>query len=473
MASIMEDNSVNYDEQPISVFGEYIHQQRTCNESITGYTDIGTGGQTMTFTLLGNTVTNLSECYLEFDISQTACGAGTYPWLMGASIPFFKSVNIQPSSGSNVNINNFHHYTKMVLPYLTPLDEFQSYDSSNMFFPCRTTTNLNKLPANGFDGAIPYLEPQYAICINPNNTNTAATYHVRLPFSLMFKGSFLSLNKSIKIGMDVQIQFVWEDKSRWIWAGTSNTSPNTGAVAVTAAGASNTTISGLYVQMAVEQNLSNIMKANAMYEKGYEIYVDMPWNLVTQSISASTTQNINPPPIGPAFGVRIKTVFAAPFNATETLNTSLDHCNQTASPVVDQSTNKVIKYQTMIDGMPRQPIYINASPLPQGGNYTITNNSLGGSGSTDWDRYRRKFLGSCVYTSGFLGLNYVIIDDYTAWASREQKHITYDNPIDGSPCTSNRLWQLLNQTSSVALNWYIYAITQRKMTVAPNIFILA
>lgn len=460
----IQSAEIDYTDLPV-IHGDYEHIQVSCQEALTNIAL--SSGQTLTFQILGTNVCNLAESYVEFLVTVDPQGPNRYIWMMAGGIPFFRSVAFQPVGGQQLYIDQYHHYSKMSLPYFTALDELKTMDNSNMFFPARALQSSNKLPANGFNAAVPYDEMQYAINIDKGTANNAAEWIVKIPLS-MFKGTILAENRDFEFGQAVNIQFTLEDPNKFLWYGTSATDPSAGAtqLAVT----TNLQFKSMYLQLAVEQNPNRRAEAHARYLSGYRCYVSSVSKLYQQNITGPA--QINAPIINRGYGAYLQRIFASPFANVENINTSLDNCNQDASPAVNVANFRVTTFQTILDSQPRQQKYIYASPSYQGA-VSATYAGLPGQSTIgdigDWSRFKKYYEGSSILCSGTLGLNWTFIDEFTAPNSRLQKYVDPSHKIDGLDLSlSDHTWQFLSTGVSNPYNWYVFIQTLRLMEVAPG-----
>ena len=465
MSDLKVSDELSYDVMPM-LYGKYEHIQVTCQESFTQVTPVS--GQTLTWQIVGSNVVNLAESFIEFVLNTTAPGVGFFTWIAGGCIPFFRSAAFMPTSGTQWYCDQFHHWSKMTLPYLTSNTELKTMDSSNLMFVSDTLKSNNKYPANGFNASLNYTEYDHAINIDGGNSNSIGTYIVKLPLSL-FAGTILAMNKDVCFGQAVNIQMIIEDPSKWIWKGTSSNDPSAGAVATTGT----LLFQNIYLQLAVEQDQAIRQKLLKMAGTG--LMLEIPWvsKIYQQSISG-TSQNINPPIINKNYGHKLKRIWWAAFNGTETLNTALDNTNAAASPVSTVSTNRIITFQTLFNSIVRQQKYINASPAVESSTSSYAIATQGEQ--ADWQRFRKYFEGSCIMNSNMLGYAWAFADEFTPEYSREQKYNNpkldeqgYDliwedeaNKIPRGDCT----YQILTTNASATNNWYVYIETCKTMIIA-------
>lgn len=415
-----------------------------------------TAGATMTFGLPAG-VFNLAASYLEFQLQVDAQGGGTFQWTYGACIPFFRSISFGPGESSKTfQIDQYHHFSKMALPYVTSQVELNELDNTNIFFPSRTLASQNKLPANNFEASVPFTEVQHAIQLSGGVANQASTYLVKIPLKL-FVGTPLCCDQTLYWESGATIMFTLEDPNNLFWSSTDKNEPNTGVAAITG----NTVFKNPRIQLAKEDNDMIDRECREQYKLGRIVYVDGCAKISQQQLNG-TSQNINQFKFTNQIGEYVKRVYAAPFNGTENKNTYLDNCNQAASPITTNATNRVITFQTQLDGKSAYDQFINASPFVQGiATASVANQGEDGDFARMWQYYR----GSCITTSGTLGLNFSIIDDFTSHEDRTAKNLDRDHRIEGLSLETAHSWQISSTNSGGPYQWYVFAHTQMKMVM--------
>lgn len=450
---------LDYDDVEV-ISGEYEHFQVTCQEALTTYPV--SSGSTVTFQIVGSNVVNLSKSYLEFTVSVPIQAAATNSiWLMGGSIPMFRTVAFQPSSGKQLFMDFYHHYSKMSLPYLMSATQTEGMDISNLYCASRVSKDLNKTAASGFNSAVANNEHIYA-----HNIGVGAVINnflVRIPFKL-FAGTILSENRDFAFGQAVNIQFTMEAIDKWLWSSASATNPAQTPIPLNI---QTVTLNNIFLQLAVEKNPMAVKRVKELALKGYSCYVPDVKILFRQLIPIGASQNIVAPTINKGYGEKLMRIFVSPFNATENINTSLDNANQTASPCVDASTNRVTSFQTLLNSDPRQQRFITASPAAQFTTGGFQQATVGGTG--DWERYNKYLEGSSIFSSGTLGLNWTYVDDFTAPESRMEKYIKGGHELDGFDLTiGDATWQFNSNTASTAFNWYVFIQSARLLRIGPG-----
>lgn len=457
---VVVDRSIDYEDLPVR-HGQIRHSQQPCSDNLS--TIPITPGQTMTFLIPGKQCVNLARSYVEFNlVLPTAAGANNYYWLMSGCIAMFKNVGWGPS-GTEWNLDAFHHFSKLSLPYCKSILEIKSYDNSQLLFPSRVLASQNKLPANGFNASVPFDEMQYAINLTAA-VNSTVSYSIKLPLSL-FVGTPLANDRSMYYGSDTQIIFTMEDNVKWLWTGTDPVDPSIGAAAIPGPTAAGCGLVNPHLQLAVEVDPKIKAELLMHYERGFSVYVDVAYKL-TQQVLTGTSQQLNPLQIKGAQGSFLKRIYSAPFAQNENLNTSLDHCNNSASPAVSVANNRVITYQSSFDSEYLQQQKIYASPQIQG--LATYNIAVNGDGA-DFYRNREWYEGSLIYTSGTLGLNFAIIDDFTEKSDRAAKNIQRDHVVDGRDirdAVGHSYFIDMTNANGSTNNWYCFGHYMKKMNIS-------
>lgn len=454
---------VDYDELP-SIYGRYEYVYTPSNEQYSNI--VPTSGLKMTYNILSTQCVNLGESYWEAELSIDAQGANTNLWMLAGCIPLFRTLTLFPGSGNQQVIDQFHHWSKITLAYLTALQETKQNDSSAIFFPSRVLQSQNKLPANGFNAANPYEDPMMVIPLDNGTANSDCTFLIRIPLSL-FKGTLLAENRDHMFGQDVRIQFTLEDPSKWIYFNTNSPNDPSGGVPTALATKTNFKLQNPWLQLAIEVDEQAAARCAAMAARGYRCYVPSVWNQ-NQITLSGTSQNITAVSINRSMGAKLQRIWAAPFAQTEDVNTSLDNCNQAASPVTTVATNRVITYQTFWNGHARQQQLIYASPMVQSRAATSYDETAQG-GQGDWNRLKYFMNGSNVLSSGALGLNFFICDDFTSPQGRLKKFMSEGRRIEGLDLFDaiNNTW-IMKANCSGTNNWYVYIEALRLMEVMPG-----
>lgn len=444
--------------------GTYYHNTVPISESYSDTTI--TAGMLMTVNINTQDVFNLGESVLRLPVVFTAQAANTNLWMHGSCLPMFRSINFAPQGTKEITIDQYHHWSKMSTPYLLSREELKSRDLSEVIFPSRTFQSQNKLPANGFNASVPLEEMQYAIPIDGGVANTSKVYDMHIPLR-NFIGTPLAMMQDIGYDGQMQLVFTFEDPDKWVWYNTnSSNDPNGGTpTAVT----TKPKLQNPQFLLAYEKDQAIIDSVKMKKRNGQlEINFLCPKYYGIQ-IKTGEAQEFTIPSITNASGRKLVAMFSSPFYgaAAENLNKSLDNCNQAASPVTTNATNRVITYKSQWDGNDLQNKLIGASPnvqLATGTSYATTMGDLG-----DWDRYKQFFEGSCYFTSGTLGLNYCIIDDFTSRNNRMLKNLFDPNKIEGKNISDGNHNYIIQSTNANAqYNWYVFGLFLRKLVIGPQ-----
>lgn len=451
-------------------YGSYEHQQL---QALEGTNSISwTAGATLTHQIPGNCVVNLAESYYEGTITAAgAPGAGVYTWMYGACLAMIRTLVMQPIGGQNMTIDQYHHFSKMVTPYLLSQVRASNLEVYNLIYPSRSTGAQNKMPASGNSASVPWDELAFAVPLDGGVANVVVSFNFRIPLWL-FLGTFLSCPKDIKFGQNFQIQLVLEDPTSVIFTSTQVDNPSTGI----AKSATTWTINNCYLQLAVEQDQGICRELDAKYQTGYELPIPFISKALQQAPGGSN-QSTSLPVINRNQGQYLKRIYYALFNATEsTAGLFLDNNNNS-----DMSNNanhginynRVATFQTMFDSKPRQQKFITASPQF----YTATTALNGGTG--DFNRQQEYLVGSCLYNSRVLGENWIYVDDFTQRQPRSEKDFKSEDweKLQGAYIADgDHQWQFNSiQGSSAASSWnhYCYIEGLKMMKIMPGNIIIA
>src|SRR6185312_10493489 len=187
-----------------------------------------------------------------------------------------------------------------------------------------------------------------------------------------------------------------------------------------------------------------------------------------QQAPGGTSQNTQLPPINRAYGSHLKRVFYSLFNATEsTVGQFLDNSNNTSTS--SNAGARVITFQTLWDGIPRQQRYIGASPMfYAGGAGQISTNGSNG----DWARQFKFLQDSCYINSDVLGHSWTFCDDFSMRQPRLEKEIKDEeqNKIDGMYIgDADHTWQFQSTNAAGNYNHYAYVQGIKIMRVSPGV----
>jgi len=418
---------------------------------------------------------NLSRSHLYFQIGIVDTGA-TYNnlqlWMNSGAFAPFRQMQLYTRSNTFVSdIYELQNYTNMVWLPQTKLQDFLTFDQG---LNCGAGSNTFATPnKNGF---IQYLQPSYLNLPNLANHRTdnslpqltgyenlhfyasnavgnqngqgTLILNVMFPLKLIYDSIF-SIDKDILFNEIMVLRLVFNGSNRFSFTTTAGDLTNPTANPAVPGG--NISVQNLKLYLAVEQNLAieNELRAKIASPEGMSMLI--PYIYTTKlGLPASSSQSLTIR-YNRGHGLRLKKLFYAPYNTTEQLNTSFDHSNINGS--------KISSFYTQID----------STRLQQ---YNVDCTNAGGQ-SQDYLEMKKYLLHSCLPTDNLYQYNWFWLDSF-----EEQNPLSDDieeNTICGLDLSTERQYEVIatTQASGVppaypALNHYVFAITQKMMTINSN-----
>ena len=242
------------------------------------------------------------------------------------------------------------------------------------------------------------------------------------------------------------MRLVFNGSNRFSFTTTAGdlTNPTVGPAAI----GGNVTVQNMKLYLAVEQNVAieNELRAKIASPEGFSLMI--PYIYTTKlGLPASTSQNLVIR-YNRGHGIRLKKLWYAVYNPTEQLNTSFDHSNINGS--------KISSFYTLID----------STRLQQ---YNVDCTNAGGQ-SQDYLEMKKYLLHSCLPTDNLYQYNWFWLDSF-----EEQNPVSDDieeNTVCGLDLSTERQYEVLTTVSQVgtppvsqALNHYVFAITQKMLTI--------
>jgi len=317
----------------------------------------------------------------------------------------------------------------------------QRYDGSNCFLPWREPVYLDNTVA-GNDGQIQ----------NPV-IGGGVTYECSLLFNRI-SNCILSQNNDLYFGGEVLIlRIVWEATNRVAYSvQVANGATNPLAAAATAF-ANNSNITGMTLYLAVEKNPAIVTSLmNQVSSTGLSLLVDYIYPY-KQNVGASTTQSVSIR-YNRGHGRKLKKIIASIFNNTETNQTAYDCSNLTqqvinnavAPNVVDLTIgSKVSNFYSLLNNNRLQEFNLDCTI---GDDYKYLKPYLKDTVIQNWNIYAN---------------NWFWMDDFTKLGHCHEKDKNLD---DGIPLDVEQKWDIYyTMPAAVAYNHYIYAITQKMLTI--------
>lgn len=405
------------------------------------------------------------------------------------------------------DINELANYTKIVWPVETKQSNFlchdQALNSAAAIFNnnAAVTTlpvcgnggfakffqpsylNLPNLANHRHDNSLPQLngfEPLHFYCTNVISNNAGGGSFVlncEIPFGMIYNSVF-ALDRDLFFNEVMTCRIVFHANSRF-----SFYTPNTATLIDPTGGANSLTSSAVVPNWNITIQNTQIYLAtevNPMIEQMIkEIVMTKGLNILTPFIQ-TTKAPINPSAssggitirYNSGHGIRLKKIYWAPFNATERLNTAFDNSN--LLPLYGNAIAGITNCGVGSAGDKIQNFY---TQLNNNRNtvYNIDSTNQLGSGSQDYLEMNKFLKGSVLCTSNLYQYNWFWLDDWSEVKQAYQKEY-YDtdteNILEGIDLINQEqkydiIFNQLNTNNSAVngLNFYVYAICQKMMTI--------
>ncbi len=312
-----------------------------------------TSSSLMEFKIPASTVINLSRSSLMYQYSWPAL-ASNYGVIhaQGLDVRSFYVGNI---SGLGIcDVQYADCAVNAIRPIKTKFTEFVNNDQLTHFYPCNQLATSNILAASrdglllGVDNASTnnYLEPQHLeIC---NTANTAINISRMLPLS-SFKDTVGAMDKDLVFGSDMAVRFYTQYLQRMGFYTTTPATPNLAASYT--AQTSNVTVSNIYLNLAVEENVDIRNSLISALASG-SIKMSIPYLYTYRSsiAGAATQANVNLT-LTKSFGRSVRSILTVPYNGQENTQYAYDHSNVNGT--------KLATIQSALDGRPLTDAYLN------------------------------------------------------------------------------------------------------------------
>jgi hypothetical protein len=273
--------------------------------------------------------------------------------------------------------------------------------------------------------------------------NSATPVYIRqFPLSI-FKNTILGMDKDLYFGGEtLYLRFVWAPLTKIMYIGSSLTNLSTNAGnAVTGAAVSELTFFAAVEQNPViQENLKNKINSGS-----FNILV--PYVFETKLNLQGTNQTVNVR-YNRAHGQRLHKIYIAPYNSTESNQFAYDHNNF--------DSGKVTSFYTTVNNV--RTTQFN----PTSANYD------------EWMLIGKKLKGSCVQSSVDYYTNYFWMEDFTNNTPVGEKPLSppEDNLSDGMSLDQEVIYSMYATVVNGTYNWYVFAITERVLTIAPGVITL-
>jgi hypothetical protein len=446
--------------------------QQTGGESVT----ITTGGNESIFELPPK-VFNLSKSVLAY-VSTPIATAG-FNLYFSDVISEIRQIQLYTTGGLFLaDINYADNYTKSILRHETPLTEIQTnhtilvggstsapiagYVAGAWEGLHNMEMQISEVAAAGVPTILSQLCPEVggsAYTLNYNTPayfiggNTASATPVmtkQIPLRL-YKNSIFELDKDLYFGGEsIYMRIIWNNSNR-IYYGAA-TLANATTTEVTGTGV---TITDLNLFLAVEndkiaeQSVKNSFNSSVSLNLPY-VYSNMINIASTNGGNNSITMRYNK-----GHGSKLLKIYWSPYNgAASTIRTSYDHinCTAVASPVAG---SRVSSFYTTVNSERTSQFNYDCTKLQD---YLVKKNKLRGSGITSSTDYY---------------VNFTWIEDFT------DNYALYEKPLDGDQLTYidgkkldeeivYNIFATFGAGVPANLNHYIFAVTQKTLTVNSN-----
>lgn len=454
----IKDDAIAYDAEPI-LHGWYAYQKLNPTENISPQVITDSGGETHTYLTTAEAVFNSGESVLEGVLTPAASGtAGSYTWFVNSFASWIRNITSNPIAGSGEmdKLESVHHFYKLALGYLSSMEEYKTHDLMNVFAPSNQPVTANK-HINGFNAAIPFDEPQHLIAGTSINTVGSPTIYYRIPLS-MFKGLWISTLKDQYFAQSIQIQFLYEMVSKWLFTSTSPNNPTAGAGNFNA-----TCTNAMVLQLAVQQDEDIKKMVKEEFRAGKQLLFTSVKRMINQPMAAGAgnfTYNMTR-----TNGIRALRIFNGYFPQVESgVTSSLLDNNNWANGVAN--ANRVTQIRTQFDDE-----YLQTTAMNSGG-YQGVVGIIPTFQLDDYSRLQRRLRGSVIQNALQYYREYLWADDFTAVSSRKhaEEDIPVNNKIEGRALDDKPMHTYNHESVlNLASNVQSYLQSLRVLTVQADV----
>ena len=404
--------------------------------------------QTMEFKL-PNTVYNLAQSYVSYQLSIPAAGGTAFDWTFEDCFDLATNAYFGSAGGQDLcNLQYVNRYTKVVRKMKTSFTEFMTKDSSSQLYPCNgpagngaptATPPVNPIAATGSGSVTNYTEPRY-LQVGTSNALTLANRFFNLRG---IKDTIFSVDKDLYIPTDMYVRFNAGVGAQMGFVSAAVNDPTSTAVAIT----SPITVQNVFLYLAVEQNQLIVDSVMAkVLSTGLKLTI--PYTTAFRNSSTGTIANINIP-INSGYGRKLKRMIHTVWNATESSNTALDCANTNGS--------KITLYNTFLDNKQLQDSQLSTVAAP---------GTAGSPNLDDWRENSKYCKGSVIQNRAMYQNNWYHCD---SWVEPSAHYFEDDsNEDDGLPMDAPRLWQMQSVTANGTWNHYNFATFVRHVLIDRN-----
>ena len=417
---------------------------------------IGSGGQSPTLSLtstvqtqfeLPNNVINLSKSKLCFDLNIGAQGAGICNNVHGNALSLIDRITLTSRSGSILaDIPNCHIFGNMVSVVNTSLSDIVSRTPMNNqamtmgghvstagalaasrltpvsdIVRCNGTANI-QVPTNGLLAFTPVTEP-VVFYTGVAQVANSLSYQIELS---AFKDTLMEINKNLYFDDNLLLTITWNAATKFSFT-TTAISSLTGATAQTVT----PSLSGLYIYTACETDPTVISQLVSSVNAGFSMlvpFVKCQKYAAAQAESASIQQRISK-----SDGSTLLRTYFSIFSDVEVNEMAFNH--------VDTS---ILTYNTMMDGLRLQDFTLSVAD------------------GTAWLCNERNFKNSAMQSLRQYKQNFVHIDN---WCGNSPCN-NDDTLLNGLSLDSDRTWSVSTTTANLALKYYMFYTTQKKLVIS-------
>ncbi|MDR3539998.1 MAG: hypothetical protein P4L69_03375, partial [Desulfosporosinus sp.] len=359
--------------------------------------------------------------------------------------------------GALVDLQFANNYSQIVPKIDTKMEDFESHDYTSALYPSdalalRSTAaaaGLNFFPptatlaapnawgiaAGTYVDQLTLQQPQYA---RTNAVNTSDVVTRIVPFTALTH-TVLAMDRDMIFGEDMYINMMVAPSYKIGY----NTAASNGSGAATAfVAAKQPTLSGMYVNLAVEVDPITEASVRAKFDRGDMKFIfpyQYAWRLSTAGAGQiSVSQQLNS-----GYGRYLKRIIQVPFDSTEASTAAVGH----AYDHQNCGQDKITQYQTSLNSVPLQDQQVSCANLD------------------DW-RLNKDFLKGSVIRGALPYLqNWFHMDSFSA--PKRGSEVPYENVVEGLDLSLPVTWSF-TATAGKALTHYTFAEFIREIETKPG-----
>jgi hypothetical protein len=336
------------------------------------------------------------------------------------------------------NIVNFNDYCKATFRRSNKIADVRTFDTASagvgvfggLF--CNNVVSNDSNPGarpNKTASKTPYSEPAYMIGGGGNNTATPVCA-VQFPLS-MIHDSLLGLDRDIFFGETIYLKITWAKTNDVYWKGTATDDP-----ADTGATTCNTTITAPTLYLAQEQNILIQQSLMEKFRNG-ELSFKIPY-VYTSTITRNAAEQTLETRWSRTHGEKLRKIIWLPYVFANTRSARYNCDNLAAAKITRFSPS------------------LNHVKLSQFDYFPATFN--------DYMEAKDKLVGSSILSSNEFQYNNTWYQDFTAGLSTDRD----SNVDDGLPLDTETLYTIDLTAATQNLRHYLFAITQKQLTITPD-----